>query len=114
VSLRGRQPAARASADGPASSPKAISRRIRSGGRSRTLYHSPARERRSHERGTSTSSVTTAFDAAAVALDRVDGRPRGLARRVQPDDGELALRLAAEQAAPLDAGQVPAQSGMSE
>jgi hypothetical protein len=49
-----RQPAARASSTNP------NSRRRRSGGMSRVQYHRPLRERRSHERGTSTARVMTA------------------------------------------------------
>ncbi|HKB37924.1 MAG TPA: hypothetical protein VKD72_15865 [Gemmataceae bacterium] len=49
-----RQPAARAGSTSP------NSRRMRSGGMSRVQYHRPLRERRSHDRGTSTPSVMTA------------------------------------------------------
>src|SRR5262245_49012967 len=38
---------------------------------------------------------------------RVQQGPGGLARGVQPNDLELAQRLAAQQAGPLDAGDVP-------
>jgi len=48
------QPAARAS------STKPNRRRSRAAGMSRVQYHRPLRERRSHERGTSTSRVMTA------------------------------------------------------
>src|SRR5262249_44853683 len=45
--------------------------------------------------------------AAAVAPQGMQSCPEGLGGRVQPDDRPLALALAAEQAAALDAGQVP-------
>ena len=46
------------------------------------------------------------LDAPPVALDDVKRCPGGLVRGVRPVDLALALALAAEQAAPQDAGQV--------
>jgi hypothetical protein len=46
------------------------------------------------------------LDASAVAPDGVQQCPAGLAGRVQPDDGEPAAALAAEQAALQDARQI--------
>src|SRR5262245_40287361 len=86
------QPAARASSTNP------NSRRRRSAGMSRVQYHRPLRERRSQERGTSTSRVMTASmrepcrQATCIAAQLDFPSVANLdSDRVQPGSGEFAF-----------------------
>ena len=109
-----------------ASSTKPNSRRLRSAGMSSVQYHRPLRERRSQERGTSTSSVMTTsmrapcrqavciatqFDFPSVASRKARGNAVAAVRTgesgpLEGNETDRALRgLASEGGAPKDAAR---------
>src|SRR6185503_19011810 len=79
---------------------------MRAAGTSRVQYQSPLRDRRSHERGTSTSSVTTASmyapcrstacSAAQRRAERVEGTAADAGRGVVQEQGPSAAAGRAE------------------